>query len=58
MTEAYVMACELQRADGDYHRSFEVYESRLRRFVEGKQKNRAPVHFLFRHADPVGHLAT
>lgn len=37
MTEAYVLAGELSRAQGDYRRAFEAYERRLRRFIEGKQ---------------------
>jgi 2-polyprenyl-6-methoxyphenol hydroxylase-like FAD-dependent oxidoreductase len=37
MTEAYVLAGELLCARGDYRRAFDAYESRLRRFVEGKQ---------------------
>jgi 2-polyprenyl-6-methoxyphenol hydroxylase-like FAD-dependent oxidoreductase len=52
MTEAYVMAGELQRADGDYHRSFEVYESRLRPFVEGKQKKPRAGSFPFSPRGP------
>lgn len=37
MTEAYVLAGELQRAGGDHRGAFEAYEARLRRFIEGKQ---------------------
>lgn len=37
MTQAYVLAGELQRADGDYRRAFDAYEARLRTFVESKQ---------------------
>ena len=37
MTEAYVLAGELLRAQGDHRRAFEAYESRLRPFIEGKQ---------------------
>jgi 2-polyprenyl-6-methoxyphenol hydroxylase-like FAD-dependent oxidoreductase len=39
MTEAYVLAGELAAADGDHGRAFAVYESRLRRLVDGKQKS-------------------
>jgi 2-polyprenyl-6-methoxyphenol hydroxylase-like FAD-dependent oxidoreductase len=38
MIEAYVLAGELRRADGDFPRAFAAYESRLRSFVAGKQK--------------------
>jgi 2-polyprenyl-6-methoxyphenol hydroxylase-like FAD-dependent oxidoreductase len=38
MTEAYVLAGELDRADGDPERALAAYERRLRPFVEGKQK--------------------
>ena len=37
MTEAYVLAGELNRANGDYRTAFDNYENRLRQFVEGKQ---------------------
>jgi 2-polyprenyl-6-methoxyphenol hydroxylase-like FAD-dependent oxidoreductase len=37
MTEAYVLAGELDCARGDYRRAFDAYEARLRPFVEGKQ---------------------
>lgn len=37
MTEAYVLAGELQRAGGDWSRAFAAYEMRLRPLVEGKQ---------------------
>ncbi|MCX2929725.1 FAD-binding domain [Mycobacterium sp. CVI_P3] len=37
MTEAYVLAGELQRAHGDYRKAFSAYESRMRGFVERKQ---------------------
>ncbi|UGT90772.1 FAD-binding domain [Mycobacterium ostraviense] len=37
MTEAYVLAGELERAGGDHRRAFEAYEVRLRPFVESKQ---------------------
>jgi 2-polyprenyl-6-methoxyphenol hydroxylase-like FAD-dependent oxidoreductase len=38
MTEAYVLAGELA-CDEDYERALRSYESRLRRFVQGKQKS-------------------
>ena len=37
MTEAYVLAGELLCAGGDHATAFAAYESRLRRFIEGKQ---------------------
>ncbi|OBK22900.1 hypothetical protein A5634_06925 [Mycobacterium asiaticum] len=37
MTEAYVLAGELSRAQGDYRRAFDAYEERLRDFISGKQ---------------------
>ena len=37
MTEAYVLAGELQRANGDYQAAFRRHEQRLRPFLEGKQ---------------------
>jgi 2-polyprenyl-6-methoxyphenol hydroxylase-like FAD-dependent oxidoreductase len=37
ITEAYVLAGELQRAGGDYRRAFTAYETRLRPFIEAKQ---------------------
>jgi 2-polyprenyl-6-methoxyphenol hydroxylase-like FAD-dependent oxidoreductase len=37
MTAAYVLAGELQSAQGDHQRAFQAYESRMRPFVEGKQ---------------------
>lgn len=39
MVEAYVMAAELARADGDHSIAFPAYERRLRRFIEDKQKS-------------------
>lgn len=39
MTEAYVLAGELERAQGDHQRAFHAYETRVRPFVEGKQTN-------------------
>ena len=38
MVEAYVLAGELHRADGDVARAFAAYEARLRSFVAAKQK--------------------
>lgn len=37
MTEAYVAAGELVRADGDHRRAFDAYESRLRPLISSKQ---------------------
>ncbi|OBF98906.1 FAD-binding domain [Mycolicibacter sinensis] len=37
ITEAYVLAGELQRAGGDHRRAFAAYEARLRPFIESKQ---------------------
>ena len=37
MTEAYVLAGELLRADGDHRRAFDAYETRLRPFIKDKQ---------------------
>lgn len=37
MTEAYVLAGELQRAAGDHRIAFGRYEERLRPFIAGKQ---------------------
>jgi 2-polyprenyl-6-methoxyphenol hydroxylase-like FAD-dependent oxidoreductase len=38
MTEAYVLAGELARHDGDHEMAFRSYQKRLRPFVEGKQR--------------------
>jgi 2-polyprenyl-6-methoxyphenol hydroxylase-like FAD-dependent oxidoreductase len=38
MIEAYVLAGELRRADGDFTRAFAAYDARLRPFVTAKQK--------------------
>jgi 2-polyprenyl-6-methoxyphenol hydroxylase-like FAD-dependent oxidoreductase len=37
ITQAYVLAGELERARGDYRAAFSNYENRMRAFVEGKQ---------------------
>jgi 2-polyprenyl-6-methoxyphenol hydroxylase-like FAD-dependent oxidoreductase len=37
MTGAYVLAGELARADVDYRRAFDTYQTRLRPFIEAKQ---------------------
>jgi 2-polyprenyl-6-methoxyphenol hydroxylase-like FAD-dependent oxidoreductase len=37
ITEAYVLAGELARAEGDHQSAFTAYENRLRPFIEGKQ---------------------
>jgi len=39
MIEAYVLAGELHRADGDFARAFTAYEARLRSFVTTKQRS-------------------
>ncbi len=39
MAGAYILAAELERADGDYARAFAAYESRFRPFIERKQKS-------------------
>jgi len=39
ITEAYVLAGELQRAGGDHRRAFDAYQDRLRPFIEDKQSN-------------------
>jgi 2-polyprenyl-6-methoxyphenol hydroxylase-like FAD-dependent oxidoreductase len=39
MTEAYVLAGELNRAGDDYLTAYWRYEQRLRSFIEGKQKS-------------------
>ena len=39
MTEAYVLAGELNRAGHDYRAAYRRYEQRLRPFVEGKQES-------------------
>jgi len=38
MTEAYVLAGELHRADGDFTKAFAAFDARLRSFVTAKQK--------------------
>jgi 2-polyprenyl-6-methoxyphenol hydroxylase-like FAD-dependent oxidoreductase len=38
IVEAYVLAGELHRAEGDFRRAFSEYEKRLRHFIEEKQK--------------------
>lgn len=37
LIESYVLAGELQRADGDFRRAFDAYEARLRSFITAKQ---------------------
>jgi 2-polyprenyl-6-methoxyphenol hydroxylase-like FAD-dependent oxidoreductase len=37
MTQAYVLAGELQRTAGDHRTAFQRHEARLRGFIEGKQ---------------------
>jgi 2-polyprenyl-6-methoxyphenol hydroxylase-like FAD-dependent oxidoreductase len=38
MVEAYVLAFELEAADGDHQRAFARYQARLGSFVESKQQ--------------------
>ena len=38
MAEAYVLAGELHRANGEYAQAFAAYEGRLHAFVSAKQK--------------------
>src|SRR5271163_3282866 len=47
MTEAYVLAGELKRADGDHRQAFEAYETRLRPFIDGKQTGAAKLISFF-----------
>jgi 2-polyprenyl-6-methoxyphenol hydroxylase-like FAD-dependent oxidoreductase len=37
MLEAYILADEVDRAEGDFARAFAAYDGRLRAFIEGKQ---------------------
>jgi len=37
LAEAYVLAGELQRADGDYRSAFDAYQARLQPLIKGKQ---------------------
>jgi 2-polyprenyl-6-methoxyphenol hydroxylase-like FAD-dependent oxidoreductase len=39
MVEAYVLAGELNRANGEYQAAFRRYEERLRPFIEAKQRS-------------------
>ena len=39
MTEAYVLASELHRAQGDYQVAFRQHEQQLRPFITGKQES-------------------
>ncbi|BBA86733.1 MULTISPECIES: FAD-binding domain [Mycobacterium] len=41
MTEAYVLAGELERAGGDHRRAFDAYEAQLRPFIADKQAGAA-----------------
>jgi 2-polyprenyl-6-methoxyphenol hydroxylase-like FAD-dependent oxidoreductase len=38
LAEGYVLADALRQAQGDHRRAFRVYEEKLRKFIEGKQK--------------------
>ena len=53
ITEAYVLAGELLRADGDHRRAFNAYETRLRPFVRDKQSSAETAHRVLRHKDPI-----
>lgn len=54
MLEAYVLAGELHRADGDHERAFAAYEARLRSFVSAKQKAALPFRGFFAPRTPLG----
>ncbi|GAB7141858.1 FAD-binding domain [Mycobacterium riyadhense] len=41
LTEAYVLAGELQNADGDHRRAFDAYQARLHPFIQSKQAGAA-----------------
>ena len=49
--EAYVLAGELHRADGDFRRAFAAYETRLRSFVTAKQQAAIRFRWIFHAAD-------
>ena len=48
MTEAYVLAGELHRANGDYARAFAAYEARLHSFVMGEAEGGVGLPRIFR----------
>jgi 2-polyprenyl-6-methoxyphenol hydroxylase-like FAD-dependent oxidoreductase len=54
MLEAYVLAGELHRADGDCARALAAYEDRLRAFVSGKQKGATLFRGFFAPATDLG----
>ncbi len=54
MTEAYVLAGELQRAGTDHRRAFAAYETRLRPFIKAKQSGAEKT---FRFSQPKAALA-
>ena len=54
MAEAYVLAGELARAEGDHRKAFAAYESRLRPFVEDKQDSATRFMSFFVTRTPLG----
>ena len=54
MTEAYVLAGELNRAKGDYRAAFSNHDNRLRPFVKGKQVSAEKFASSFVPKTPVG----
>ena len=54
MTEAYALADELERANGDHRMAFESYEQHVRPFVEGKQKAAESLAASFVPRTPLG----
>lgn len=54
MAEAYVLAGELARNAGNYLQAFGTYESRLRPFVDGKQKSARAFAKSFTPRTPLG----
>ena len=54
ITEAYVLAGELNRAKGDYRAAFSSHENRLRPFVKGKQVSAGKFASSFFPKTPVG----
>lgn len=54
MLEAYVLAQELDRANGDFARAFQAYDARLHGFVAGKQKEALRFRGFFVPRTPLG----
>jgi 2-polyprenyl-6-methoxyphenol hydroxylase-like FAD-dependent oxidoreductase len=54
MAEAYVLAGELQLAQGDHHAAFVRYQERLHSFLEGKQATAAKFASTFAPKTAVG----